>query len=192
MKTESKIALFLGVVGVAYVISRRDETEGFDFDTSFIYENVNQLGNALENAVQYASSTVRGMRNNNPGNIRKSGDAWKGLRPAQTDSAFFQFDTMHYGLRALAIIVKNYTRKYGLNTVRGIISRWAPSNENDTWSYVKAVSAFVGVGPDDYVDTYNAETLAKIVRAIIRHENGLGASALINDAQIFDAIGDAA
>ena len=185
MKTNEKIALFLGAVAIVYVSTKRDDEGGIIFDPS--------LGNvALDvvNSVQKTGNTIRGMRNNNPGNIRKTGDAWRGLSVSQTDSAFFQFESMHYGIRALAVLVRNYTRKYRLDTVRGIISRWAPANENDTGAYVRSVSAFVGVGPDDYVNTEDPTTLALITRAIIRHENGPIASALINDATILNAIGD--
>lgn len=45
----------------------------------------------------------RGLRNNNPGNIRTTKDRWQGLRPQQTDPAFFQFTEMRYGYRALII-----------------------------------------------------------------------------------------
>lgn len=40
---------------------------------------------------------TRGLRNNNPGNLRLSKDKWQGLRAVQTDKAFFQFETMAHG-----------------------------------------------------------------------------------------------
>ena len=40
----------------------------------------------------------RGIRNNNPLNIRRSKDQWKGMAEAQTDGAFVQFKTLEYGL----------------------------------------------------------------------------------------------
>ena len=63
----------------------------------------------------------RGMRNNNPGNIRTTKDRWQGLRPQQTDPAFFQFTEMRYGYRALIITLQNYRRKHGCRTVADFI-----------------------------------------------------------------------
>ena len=50
----------------------------------------------------------RGLRNNNPGNIRKTGDKWQGLSTTQTDDSFFQFTDAKYGIRAMAKLLKNY------------------------------------------------------------------------------------
>src|SRR5574337_804815 len=82
----------------------------------------------------------RGIRNNNPGNIRKSSEPWRGLAAAkdQKDPAFFTFETPEWGIRAMAVILRTYQTKYGLRTIRAIIGRWAPSAENDTDAYVDA------------------------------------------------------
>lgn len=117
-----------------------------------------------------STSGVRGLRNNNPGNIRKSADAWKGLRPEQTDSAFFQFTEPKYGVRALGKILLNYRAKYGLTTVRDIINRWAPPIENNTVSYVTQVSRALKVQPDQSIDVQ--ARLPELTAAIIVHENG--------------------
>lgn len=44
----------------------------------------------------------RGIRNNNPGNIRRSSDPWQGLAKEQIDREFFKFKSSVYGIRALA------------------------------------------------------------------------------------------
>lgn len=111
----------------------------------------------------------RGIRNNNPGNIRH-GDKWAGLSATQPDAAFCSFISPEYGIRALARVLLNYERKHGLNTVRGIITRWAPPNENDTTAYVNAVARKLGVAPDTRIDV--ATVLPALVPAIIAHENG--------------------
>ena len=49
----------------------------------------------------------RGIRNNNPLNIRK-GNNWKGERPNQTDKEFEEFESMQMGLRAAFILLRNY------------------------------------------------------------------------------------
>lgn len=115
--------------------------------------------------------TARGIRNNNPGNIRH-GEKWEGLSDKQTDSSFCVFKTPEYGIRAMAKILLNYQKKYGLKTIKQIISRWAPPNENNTQSYVKSVSAAVGVLSDDEISLNNKNIMMSLIKAIIKHENG--------------------
>lgn len=111
----------------------------------------------------------RGIRNNNPGNLRHSTDQWLGEVPGD-DKAFKTFSDPAYGIRALAKLLLNYERKYGLRTISGIISRWAPENENDTAAYVDAVARACGVQPFQVIDV--AACLPSLVPAIIAHENG--------------------
>lgn len=115
--------------------------------------------------------TSRGIRNNNPGNIRH-GDAWQGLAEQQTDSSFCVFRSPEYGIRALAKVLMNYEKKYGLNTVRKIVSCYAPENENDTDAYIKSVAGQLGVDADETITVRDKATLLVLVKAIIRHENG--------------------
>ena len=92
----------------------------------------------------------RGIRNNNPLNIRRSKDQWKGLAEAQTDRAFVQFKSLEYGWRAaFYLLTLTYYHKYRLYTIRTIIRRWAPSNENDTNAYIANVSKLTGIDPDE-------------------------------------------
>ena len=83
----------------------------------------------------------RGIRNNNPGNIRH-GAKWQGLKEnsRDLDPAFCVFKNPIYGIRALAKGLLNYKKLYGLNTVRSIISRYAPPNENQTLAYIQSVA----------------------------------------------------
>lgn len=121
-----------------------------------------------------SNNQPRGIRNNNPGNIRW-GDEWKGLVPAalRTDKSFCQFTTPEYGIRAMVIILRNYQKKHGINTVSGIINRWAPSNENDTQAYVDSVAQATGVAADQKIDTGDNRFMLKLLQAIIKHENGI-------------------
>lgn len=83
--------------------------------------------------------STRGIRNNNPANIRR-GCNWKGLAETQTDKEFCQFTTMTWGVRALLITLRTYVTKYHLHTVREIITRWAPpSDGNNTEKYIEFV-----------------------------------------------------
>lgn len=113
----------------------------------------------------------RGIRNNNPGNIRKTAIAWRGEIEGK-DPEFEAFETLEHGVRAMAKTLLTYYRVHKLKTVGWIISRWAPPSENDTLAYIRSVSKALGVEPDETIDLENRETLCKLVSAIVRHENG--------------------
>lgn len=119
------------------------------------------------------SNNSRGIRNNNPGNIRW-GDEWKGLVPEvqRTDKSFCQFRTPEFGIRAMIIILRNYQSKYGLKTITGIIKRWAPPNENDTQAYIRSVAQATGTDADKSIDLTDSRKLIPLLQAIIKHENG--------------------
>lgn len=93
----------------------------------------------------------RGIRNNNPLNIRRTAkDQWKGLAAQQSDRAFCQFKSLEYGWRAaFYLLTRTYYHKYRLYTIRAIISKWAPPNENNTRAYVDNVSRLTGIDPDE-------------------------------------------
>jgi len=111
----------------------------------------------------------RGIRLNNPGNIRH-GQPWRGLSDDQPDKSFAKFKTPEMGIRAAAKVLRTYEKR-GLNTIQKIIGTWAPPNENDTDAYVNAVAKSLGVKPTDTI-TLTQIILFKLAKAIIRHENG--------------------
>lgn len=95
-------------------------------------------------------SLPRGIRNNNPLNIRRSKDQWKGLSKTQGDRSFCQFETLEYGWRAaFYLLTRTYYFKYRLYTVRAIVSRWAPPSENNTEAYIANVCRLTGIAPDE-------------------------------------------
>lgn len=116
----------------------------------------------------------RGIRNNNPGNIRW-GENWQGLKKdgKQQDPSFCVFINAIYGIRALAKLLKNYQKIYGLDTPRKIISRYAPPNENQTQAYIQSVSKQIGRYPDEPIDIEERCILTVFIKAIIRIENGI-------------------
>lgn len=120
-------------------------------------------------AMTYAHFKQRGIRNNNPGNIRH-GSTWRGMAAQQTDPAFVQFTSPEYGIRAIGKVLAKYRGKYKLNTVRAIIGRWAPPNENDTQTYIDAVAQAVGKPADAALTDADMPAL---IGAIIHHENGV-------------------
>jgi len=97
--------------------------------------------------------TPRGIRNNNPLNIRVSKDAWLGEVPKfeKKDAVFEEFVSPLYGLRAAAKLLIKYFTVYHLETLTKIISRWAPPEENDTAAYIAAVSKDSGLHPDEHL-----------------------------------------
>ena len=116
---------------------------------------------------------TRGIRNNNPGNIRLSADPWLGLATSQNDPDFFQFVSAKYGIRAMFKILINYKRIHSINTIEGIINRWAPSIENDTLSYIKQVERDTGITGGTFINIEDKAALLAITKAMIKHENGI-------------------
>lgn len=112
----------------------------------------------------------RGIRNNNPGNIVRTSGAWEGEVAGQ-DAKFKTFATPEQGIAAVGRNLLSYEGK-GLNTISGIINRWAPPSENNTSEYVSTVSKAMGVSPDAKLDMKDPAVLTSLTRAIIKHENG--------------------
>ena len=118
----------------------------------------------------------RGIRNNNPLNIREApdgGDRWQGERKTDDDTSFEEFETVEYGIRAAVIILRKYQRDYECDTLRKIINKWAPPVENNTSSYVDDVAKRMsGIDPDAPIDLQKPQTLCSLISAMIWHENG--------------------
>lgn len=126
----------------------------------------------------------RGIRNNNPGNIEaKSANMWKGADG--DDGRFIKFTEVKWGIRAIAVLLTNYQLLHKLNTIEGVINRWAPPVENDTGSYVDVVAASVGTAPNEPIDVSDASVMLPLVKAIITVENGQQPYA---DAVILEAL----
>jgi hypothetical protein len=119
----------------------------------------------------------RGLKNNNPGNIRISATKYEGeIQPSQ-DKAFKQFAEMRYGYRAMFVLLYTYQKKHNLNTIRAMINRYAPpADNNDTSRYVQIVSNSAGIYADDKIDTKDRAAMTKIVSAMSFVENGVQAN----------------
>jgi hypothetical protein len=114
----------------------------------------------------------RGIRNNNPGNIRVAKIRWQGQKTAQFDQSFVEFDSPEMGLRALMKVLLTYYRKYDLDTVQSIINRWAPPHENATDGYAAHVAKRLKVKRTTVLNIEAAGTLCALAKAITVHENG--------------------
>lgn len=119
-----------------------------------------------------AGTRSRGIRNNNPGNIDRTRIKWEGMAAKQGDKRFITFTTPEMGIRALARVLTTYQRKHGLLTIRGMISRWAPPSENNTDAYVASVAAQTGFDPDRGINLQQDNTMLRLMKALILHENG--------------------
>lgn len=113
----------------------------------------------------------RGIRNNNPLNIR-IGNVWLGEVKESTDNEFEQFVSMFYGLRAGFILLRRYINRYHLTTIPLIISRWAPQSENHTVAYVDTVCRLSGMQPDTQLSYTSEEQMLSLVDAMIFVECG--------------------
>jgi hypothetical protein len=117
----------------------------------------------------------RGIRNNNPLNIRLDPEnRWQGKVPPKhnSDGAFEQFQDPIMGLRAAAVLlIAHYDRQH-LDTIRKLVQVWAPPNENDTQAYARCVAEESGFGIDEPLDLHDYRCLRPILVAMIKVENG--------------------
>lgn len=99
----------------------------------------------------------------NVGNIRPVGG-----------TGFVQPQSFEEGIKSIDENLKAYGSKHGINTLRGVISRWAPpSDNNDTETYIKNVSQKTGIKPDDKIDLSNPVIRHILSGPIILQEKGL-------------------
>ncbi len=122
------------------------------------------------------SNLPRGLRNNNPGNIRINSDKFQGEIIPSQDKSFKQFETIAYGYRAMFVILDNY-RKKGFDTIEKIINRWAPpEDKNHTESYVKAVEMKTNISRDKVLTELSGQNYIRIVASMAEVENGVSAN----------------
>lgn len=139
---------------------------------------------AVERGFLMTQRLPRGIRNNNPGNVRISGIKWQGKCDVQTDDEFIQFVTPIMGLRAMMKVILTYQRKYGIRTIRGIVNRWAPpvgdrngsaaggEYRQDTRAYIDHVARELNATPDEQFDVHDPSFLIELTKHMVIHENG--------------------
>lgn len=106
------------------------------------------------------SNATTSTQANNTGNIRSSNGGFK------------KYDSPDAGVLDQQRLLQTYQDKHGLNTVRGIVSRWAPPNENDTNNYINYMSHQLGVSPDAQIDLSDPEMMGKFSYAQALIEKG--------------------
>lgn len=153
MTSREQTLLIGGAILLALVYWKRKEIVTVTMDTA------GKVKNAL---------LPRGIRNNNPGNLRH-GEKWQGMATEQTDKAFITFVSPEYGIRAMVKLFATYRDRYGLTSIRDIITRYAPATENNTEAYISAVAKEIGMAKDGNV---GPDDMPAFIAAVIRHENG--------------------
>lgn len=107
-------------------------------------------------------ATTRGMRNNNPLNLRAVGGQ-------NADRQGFRvFGTMEEGILAANEQLDRYAAR-GINTIEEIISTWAPPSENDTKAYIDNMVKETGMSATDIVEQGHR---AIVLAAMAKHESG--------------------
>jgi len=122
----------------------------------------------------------RGFENRNPGNIDfDPRNRWRGqigIEPAPRNGGrprFAVFESHEYGIRALAMLLTTYYDRHGLRTIRQIVNRWAPPNENHTHRYASFVDDMMPRHTaDDRLDLHSYADMRELVVAIIKFELG--------------------
>ena len=119
-----------------------------------------------------------GLSQNNPGNLR----SW-GNNPISR--GFAQFKSVQEGLSAMAGNLVAYANR-GNDTIRKVISAWAPSTENDTGKYISDVVRQLGIDPDQKLNLKDPQMMSRLMDAMIRKEQGFqpfGAGELLDAAK---------
>lgn len=125
-----------------------------------------------------------GLRNNNPGNLR-AGDNWQGM--IGTNQGFVVFENIAWGIRALGIDLRGDIETDGGNTIRKLITAYAPPTENNTTAYIAAVVEYTGLDAD-HVLSADGGTLRRLIRAIMNVELSPEYAALISDEDINEGL----
>lgn len=123
-------------------------------------------------AKQSNTPVPRGIRNNNPLNIR-IGNVWLGEVPNPTDPQFEQFVSMEYGIRAACVLLRRYIRHYHRTTIPDIIAAWAPSNENTTVKYVDTVCQLSHLSPMQELHYEDKHAMVQLIQAMCIIETGV-------------------
>jgi len=111
----------------------------------------------------------RGIRNNNPGNIKfKHSNNWDGKIPfnQNTDKIFEQFISFDYGVRAMIQLLDNYIDRDGRNTPKKIIEFWDHGNP----SYLTFLINETGFSEHQILQV-DKPTLKALSQAIVKREN---------------------
>ena len=122
-----------------------------------------------------SQATPRGIKNNNPLNLRRSDNAWLGKIEPGTDKQFEQFVSMIYGIRAAMVNMRTIIRRQNNHcTLAEMITTWAPpSDGNKTADYINFVARHSGVMPTELLNFKNKEQIVNVTYAMSIMECGV-------------------
>ena len=163
-----------GLTGLRNLIEERSESpveQGFESDRQQAALARQALNKEEEKPVEVAkpsllskgSDTTRGLKNQNVFNIRDFDQNFNGETGVDEDN-FLQFESVELGVRAADRTLTTYGKKHKINTVTGVIERFAPiSDNNDTASYIAAVAKQSGFKPEEKIDLSDPQVRAKLL-----------------------------
>lgn len=129
----------------------------------------------------------RGLRDNNPGNIRPSTKyTWNGQ--TGVENGYCIFIDMEHGLRAMAIDLRSKINR-GLNTISKYIPVYSPNGDgaNNEAAYIKSVCDDTGFSATQILIA-DKDTLKKLVHAHIEVEVGIKKAFNVTETMINDGI----
>lgn len=154
--TKTRIGL-LGQLGAPSTPPAATSSGGMSDDFGTLSTNIDQIKKADKASAQ-PSDTPK----NNPGNIR----------PVGATTGFMSYPDQQTGVHAISDNLLAYQDQHGINTLSGIVSRWAPPSENPTSALIQNASKITGFAPDQQLDLHDPATRAKVIEATIRNEHG--------------------
>lgn len=121
--------------------------------------NAGAFGIGAPQPAPAAGQQPLGIRTNNPGNLQPGGQQ-------------ASFSTPTAGILAASANLDAYA-KQGINTISGIVGKWAPqTGGNNTQAYVADVAQRLGVNPNQPLNLQDHNVKGALLEAMFQHENG--------------------
>lgn len=129
-------------------------------------------------------TSPRGIRNNNPGNLNYVGQSGA-TKESGENGRFAVFESMRDGISALYKQIQLYLSR-GVNTIESVVNKYAPADDNNNvQAYIRQLVGATGKQADEKLSGEDTETVFKLIRGIINHENGKG---YVSDQDILSGI----
>lgn len=147
------------------------------------WDSISKTGDA-DNKYDAYGTKPRGIRNNNPGNLNFAGQAGA-TKEGGENGRFAVFESMRDGISALYRQIQLYFSR-GVNTIESVVNKYAPADDNNNvQAYIKQLVGATGKQADEKLSGEDTETVFKLIRGIINHENGKG---YVSDQDILSGI----